>query len=63
VEIKSEPRSYSAEAIANTLLPLLPVETADGIADALSDIMTRETHPFRVLVFGSLYLWLETSLI
>ncbi len=61
VAVKSEPKSYSAESVISITQPLLPSEPADSIRDALRDIARRESRPFRVLVFGSLYLWLEAT--
>jgi dihydrofolate synthase/folylpolyglutamate synthase len=63
VAIKSEPLSYSADAIVSIAQPLLPTEPAEGIAEVLRDIAAREPRPCRVLIFGSLYLWLEASLL
>jgi len=58
VSVKSEPRSYSAEAIANAA----PNVTAcENIHDALRNIISDAGRPFRALVFGSLYLWLEAN--
>jgi len=59
VSVKSEPRSYNPEAIAGAAEKMMPVMVSDSIHDALSDIIKREAQPFRALIFGSLYLWLE----
>jgi dihydrofolate synthase/folylpolyglutamate synthase len=63
VRVQSEPNSYEAADIVRAGLSLLPAETADNLHAALESIVTRESGPLRVLVFGSLYLWLETSLL
>lgn len=63
VGVKSEPKSYSAAAAAQSAATLMPAEAADSIRDALEDIRAREAYPFRALVFGSLYLWLEASML
>ncbi|HEU5047716.1 MAG TPA: folylpolyglutamate synthase/dihydrofolate synthase family protein [Rickettsiales bacterium] len=60
VPVKSEPRSYKAETIRDLSAPLA-VKACESIQDALNDIMRNAKEPFRVLVFGSLYLWLETK--
>jgi dihydrofolate synthase/folylpolyglutamate synthase len=62
VEVKSEPKSYRPDAIVHAA-PGLQIQPAESIADALEDIQQSSTIPFRVLVFGSLYLWLETTLL
>lgn len=58
---KSEPQSYSAEAIAVMAKPVAEVTACDGIHDALRAIARDTDKPFRALVFGSLYLWLEAN--
>jgi hypothetical protein len=59
VEVKSEPKSYSAQAIAE-VVPALHVRPAESIPAALEAIAANQPA-FRALVFGSLYLWLETA--
>lgn len=61
VSVKSEPDSYDAEEIARIAMPITPMVPSDGISDALQHIMNHEDKPFRALVFGSLYLWLEAN--
>jgi dihydrofolate synthase/folylpolyglutamate synthase len=62
VPVKSEPKSYAPQEIV-ALSPNLKMEAQDGIHDALYAIAAQEKQPFRALVFGSLYLWLEASLV
>lgn len=61
VTVKSEPKSYPAEEIVNMASPIAKVMACDSIYDAVRSIMQNEQSPFRILVFGSLYLWLETK--
>jgi len=62
VGVKSEPKSYSAQAIAEAARPVAGVTPCDGIEDALRAILRdADGAPFRALVFGSLYLWLEAN--
>lgn len=61
VGVKSEPKSYTAEAIADIARPLTNVIACDSIGDALREITNCANAPFRALVFGSLYLWLEAN--
>jgi len=63
VKVKTEPKSHTPQAIAEAVMELMWVQPAEGIAEALSDIAQKETQPFRALIFGSLYLWLETTLL
>jgi dihydrofolate synthase/folylpolyglutamate synthase len=58
VSVKSEPKSYSPRAIAEAASGVM-ITCADSIHEALQDIVIKENGPFRALVFGSLYLWLE----
>ena len=60
VSVKSEPKSYDPAAISRAAGEIL-VKEATGIADALDDIAGYETGEYRVLIFGSLYLWLEAK--
>lgn len=59
VQVKSEPNSYPADAITEAAFAVCNARSAAGIAEAIDDIRAHETQSFRVLVFGSLYLWLE----
>jgi len=61
VPVQSEPKSCAPEAIASQALPL-EVKAEASIAAALRDIADRGPTPARVLVFGSLYMWLEATL-
>ncbi len=61
VGVKSEPKSYTPQVITKMAKPLLEVTPEDSLHDALHDIMAREQKPFRALVFGSLYLYLEAK--
>jgi dihydrofolate synthase / folylpolyglutamate synthase len=63
VKVKSEPKSFTAEELTQLCAPLTTASPMESIEDALGDIVKHETHPFRTLIFGSLYLWLETSLL
>ncbi len=58
VPVQSEPKSYSAETIADAFSG---VTACENIHDALRIIMRDSDTPFRALVFGSLYLWLEAN--
>lgn len=60
VSVKSEPKSYSAQAIGEAA-GIITVKPENSIYDALHDIAATEDKPFRALVFGSLYLWLEAN--
>jgi dihydrofolate synthase/folylpolyglutamate synthase len=60
VSVKSEPKSYPPEAVVASA-GALAVTAAESIHNALQDIMAHAKQPFRALVFGSLYLWLEAS--
>ena len=59
VNVKSETKSYDAAKISEIASFITTVKPSDSIADALQDILEKQTQPFRALVFGSLYLWLE----
>jgi dihydrofolate synthase / folylpolyglutamate synthase len=61
VSVKSEPNSYDADAVTEAAFAVMNARSANSIREALEDIMESETKPFRALVFGSLYLWLEAS--
>lgn len=61
VTVKSEPDSYNAETICQIAAPLVPVTACDSMEDALHTILSGTSEPFRILVFGSLYLWLEAN--
>lgn len=61
VGVKSEPNSYEADTITEAAFSISAARSAQGIREALHDIMQTEQRPFRALVFGSLYLWLEAS--
>lgn len=61
VGVKSEPNSYDADTITEAAFAMGGARSAAGIRDALDDITKNEQKPFRALVFGSLYLWLEAS--
>ncbi len=61
VTVKSEPKSYSAGQISQIAKPIANVTACDSIHDALRAIMKDAQAPFRALIFGSLYLWLETK--
>ena len=61
VKVKSEPKSFAAEELAQLCMPFIAATSMESIEDALRDILHRETRPFRTLIFGSLYLWLEAS--
>lgn len=61
VSVKSEPGSYTAEEITEAAFAVMGARPAGGIHEALEDIAAHEQVPFRVLVFGSLYLWLEAT--
>ncbi len=63
VSVKSEPKSYAADALVKLAPAGIEITPADSIADALSTMAEREAGPLRALVFGSLYLWLETTLV
>jgi len=58
VQVQSEPDSYSAEAICS-LAPAHNIIPAASITAALEAIAHKRAAPFRVLIFGSLYLWPE----
>jgi dihydrofolate synthase/folylpolyglutamate synthase len=58
---KSEPKNYTAEQIAELARPVVSVIPCDSIRDALREIAHHANGPFRALVFGSLYLWLEAN--
>ncbi|MEI7668906.1 MAG: folylpolyglutamate synthase/dihydrofolate synthase family protein [Pseudomonadota bacterium] len=59
VSVKSEPRSYKGEEIKQQAESLTEVTVSEDITDALKDIIKNSALPFRALIFGSLYLWLE----
>ena len=59
VSVKSETKSYDAEKIADIASFITNVTPYNSIKDALQDIVEKQSKPFRVLIFGSLYLWLE----
>lgn len=61
VGVKSEPDSYDADAITEAAFAMGGARSASGIREALEDIARQEQKPFRALVFGSLYLWLEAN--
>lgn len=61
VSVKSEPSSYEADAVTEAAFAVMKARSAQGIREALQDIVHEEQKPFRALVFGSLYLWLEAS--
>lgn len=61
VGVKSEPNSYDADTITEAAFPLMKARSANGIHEALEDIEQNEAGPFRALIFGSLYLWLEAT--
>jgi dihydrofolate synthase/folylpolyglutamate synthase len=63
VRVRSEPESASAADIARLALPLMPAQRAASLAEAIEDILEREASEIRILIFGSLYLWLEASLL
>jgi len=52
----SEPKSYSADAIAQVMYGIMPVEPCENIEDAIAKILAHAKQPLRILVFGSLYL-------
>lgn len=58
---KSEPKNYTAEQVAELARPVASVIPCDSIKDALRDITQHANGPFRALVFGSLYFWLEAN--
>jgi len=60
VEVKSEPKSYKPEKIVETLKFVTNLKVADSLEDAIKEI-AGECGDFRVLIFGSLYLWLESA--
>ena len=61
VEVKSEPGSYTAETITQLAGSVATVTPKAGILEALHEILAMQEVPFRVLIFGSLYLWLEAN--
>jgi dihydrofolate synthase/folylpolyglutamate synthase len=61
VTVKSEPKSYDKDTIVTLAKPVTNMTACDSIEDALRDIVQCEQAPFRTLVFGSLYLWLEAN--
>jgi len=61
VSVQSEPKSYLPEIIKEKVEPEIRVEVSKDITQAIQAISKNSATPFRILVFGSLYLWLEAN--
>ncbi len=60
VPVQAELNSYRAEDIVNAAISVdIPAESCESVEEAIEKIISTETQPSRILVFGSLFFRIE----